>query len=150
MLDLTAAAVGPRLLERLVPVGQKHVGVDAGARGSRAPQLVAERVPPAPIASSISDTPLGGSGAAVAAIVVTVPTRARAWADATSGLPGCGLPDAQLGSGQSAGRTTEVVREAEAEKERAGALGGPKPGLRPLASRCVSALRRGRRETRSC
>ena len=44
-------------------------------------------------------------------------------------------PDARLGSGQSAGRTTEVVREAEAEKERAGVLGGPKPGLRPLASR---------------
>ena len=42
--DLTAAAVGPRLLERLTPVGQEHIGVDAGTRGSRAPQLVAEGV----------------------------------------------------------------------------------------------------------
>jgi hypothetical protein len=63
---------------------------------------------------------------AAAAIVVTVPTRVRAGADATSDLPGCSLPDAPLGSGRSAGCTTEVVREADADKARAGALGGPK------------------------
>ena len=55
----------------------------------------------------------------------------------------CGLPDAPLGSGRSAGCTTEVVREADADKARAGALGGPKPDLRPLASGCVSALDAG-------
>ena len=43
--DRTAAAVRPRLVERLTPIGQEHFRVDAGARGSRAPQLVAERVP---------------------------------------------------------------------------------------------------------
>jgi hypothetical protein len=50
--------------------------------------------------------------------------------DARSNAGTCNAADSPTVLLESAGRTTEVVREADADKARAGALGGPKATVR--------------------